>query len=55
MTRRRKKVTRCIYKDSNAGWEVLLEDSQRRLKCQQCGRWADRLMLGHEQAAVQVP
>ncbi len=34
------------------GWDVLLEDIRRRLKCQKCGRPADRLMLGHEQAAV---
>ena len=37
------------------GWDVLLEDVRRRLKCQQRGRRADRLMLGHEQAAVQGP
>ena len=30
---------------------MLLEDIRRRLKCQQCGRPADRLMLGHEQAS----
>ncbi len=34
------------------GWDVLLEDIRRRLKCQRCGRPADRLMLGHEQRAV---
>ena len=34
------------------GWDVLLEDIRRLLKCQQCGRPADRLMLGHEQAAT---
>ncbi len=34
------------------GWDVLLEDIRRRLKCQRCGRPADRLMLGHEQAAA---
>ena len=34
------------------GWDVLLEDIRRRLRCQQCGRPADRLMLGHSQVAV---
>jgi len=34
------------------GWDVLLEDIRRRLKCQRCGRPADRLMVGHEQAAT---
>ena len=34
------------------GRDVLLEDIRRRLKCQQCGRRADRLMLGHEQVAA---
>jgi hypothetical protein len=34
------------------GWDVLLEDIRRRLRCRQCGRRVDRLMLGHEQAAT---
>ena len=34
------------------GWDVRLEDIRRRLKCQQCGRPADRLMVGHEQSAA---
>ena len=28
------------------GWDVRLEDIRRRLKCQQCGRPADRLAIG---------
>ena len=34
------------------GWDVPLDHIRRRLRCRQCGRRADRLMLGHEQAAV---
>ena len=34
------------------GWDVLLEDIRRRLKCRKGGRPADRLMLGHSQEAV---
>ncbi len=34
------------------GWDVPLDHIRRRLRCRRCGRPADRLMLGHEQAAV---
>lgn len=34
------------------GWGVPIEELRRQLTCQECGRQADRLMLGHEQAAV---
>ena len=34
------------------GCHAQLDNIGRRLTCQQCGRRADRLMLGHEQAAV---
>ena len=37
------------------GWDVLLEDIRRRLKCRQCGHRSKRLILGYHQAAVPDP
>ncbi len=34
------------------GRDVLIEDIRRRLKCEQCGRRSQRLLVGFEQAAV---
>ena len=34
------------------GRDVLLEDIRRRLRCQQCGRRPERLLVGYHQAAV---
>ena len=34
------------------GWDVLLQDIRRRLRCQEGERRAQRLFVGHEQAAV---
>ncbi len=34
------------------GWEARLQDIRRRLRCQQCGRRPDRLLVGYHQAAV---
>jgi transposase len=34
------------------GWDVLLQDIRRRLRCPECGRRAQRLLVGYHQAAV---
>ena len=34
------------------GWDVLLEELRRRLRCEKCGRRAQRLLVGYHQAAV---
>ncbi len=34
------------------GWNVLLQDIRRRLKCQECGRRPERLLVGNHQEAV---
>ena len=33
-------------------WDVLVADIRRRLRCQQCGRRPERLLVGYHQAAV---
>ena len=34
------------------GSDVLLEDIRRRLRCRECGRRPERLLVGYHQAAV---
>ena len=34
------------------GWDVLLEDIRRRLRCERCGRRPQRLLVGYNQEAV---
>ncbi len=34
------------------GWGVLLQDIRRRLRCEKCGRRAQRVLVGYSQAAV---
>ena len=34
------------------GWDVLLQDIRRRLRCDTCGRRNQRLLVGFDQAAV---
>ncbi len=34
------------------GWEVLIGDIRRRLRCEQCGRRPERLLVGCHQAAA---
>ena len=34
------------------GWNVLLEELRRRLRCEKCGRRPARLLVGYHQAAV---
>ncbi len=36
------------------GWDVLLQDIRRRLRCDTCGRRNQRLRVGYDQAAVPV-
>ena len=47
---------RSVWLDQQAladrlGWDVVLQHIRRRLRCQQCGRLAQRLFVGHEQPA----
>ncbi len=34
------------------GWEVLIGDIRRQLRCQQCGRRPELLLVGYHQPAV---
>ena len=33
-------------------WDVALKATRRRLRCQQCGRRPERLLVGYHQAAA---